>query len=659
MVDIFVSYAHEDVESAGCLVRAFEAEGWAVWWDQTIPAGQSFPRQIREALEKAKCVVVLWSRHAIASDYVESEVIRARDRQVLLTATIEDVQIPVPFNTLQAVSLRDWKGDRQAEGFRLLLKAALPLLAAKPGPDAARQPPESWDPPDPREAPPGVSAEEDGLQQRLARLQIAATKLPSSGSRTDEALGALTRFAADLGEAVRYFPEGMADLQELLLSWHAAVDDRLACDPAPMTRLLLSQARSRLLAMIARAQGPAPDEAAEPAGVGGPRVPSGLPLDSRRLASHDPIERSDAVDVLLRDGFASAEAFLAGLAGEEKHRVLASLWRSWPRIRLYHGKTATPLATFASRADPGFWRPRLEAYGALLEISEPEGARAILDRWHGVDRGILAETMLVHRSLPCRQMALATLDPVHRWDTVLFSGTPMLIVREIVLKSCEDCDPEFMKAMFLLVRRRLEDVTRGADLKQAYEILVAFYRLPLFLEEEFFTGLLELHNALSEKALPNPELAHLEQASEELFQSFCSKEKMVETDIAQMAHVPLPIQRKLARDGHFIGYFICNVRDTIALETVPHVMRRADVVKYLELKRINGQALEKLASDRTVMREYSHRLAFCHNPRAKGALVVTHMSSLRKTDVDDIAADKNASQFAREQAKRLRARLLH
>jgi hypothetical protein len=75
---------------------------------------------------------------------------------------------------------------------------------------------------------------------------------------------------------------------------------------------------------------------------------------------------------------------------------------------------------------------------------------------------------------------------------------------------------------------------------------------------------------------------------------------------------------RLAHDGLFAGYFICNARDAIALETVPHALRQPDVLAFIRLSRINAQALHTIAKDRTVMREYAHRLAFCRRPRAKG-----------------------------------------
>jgi hypothetical protein len=163
----------------------------------------------------------------------------------------------------------------------------------------------------------------------------------------------------------------------------------------------------------------------------------------------------------------------------------------------------------------------------------------------------------------------------------------------------------------------------------------------------------ELHDGLRRKALASAELAHLEHDSLAGFKAFGSRERLQGADLEQMAHIPLAVQRKLAHEGLFTGYFICNARDAIALEAVPHVLRLPDVLAFIRLSRINGQALHTIARDKTVMREYAHRLAFCKNPRAKGPELDSYLSSLRRADWDALARDRNASQRAREQAWRL------
>ena len=110
MADIFISYANEDRELAGRLASALESCGWSVWWDRKIVAGQAFDEAIERELETAKSVVVLWSRHSVASEWVKNEAAAAAERGVLVLAQIEQVKLPLEFRRRQTADLTGWDG---------------------------------------------------------------------------------------------------------------------------------------------------------------------------------------------------------------------------------------------------------------------------------------------------------------------------------------------------------------------------------------------------------------------------------------------------------------------------------------------------------------------------------------------------------------------
>src|SRR5512133_256929 len=103
MADIFVSYAREDRPKVQLLAEAFEGRGWSVWWDRQLSAGQHFERLIETQLKAARCVVVLWSAAAVESDWVQDEAAYARDRQRLVPAWLEPVDLPFRFARLYTV----------------------------------------------------------------------------------------------------------------------------------------------------------------------------------------------------------------------------------------------------------------------------------------------------------------------------------------------------------------------------------------------------------------------------------------------------------------------------------------------------------------------------------------------------------------------------
>jgi hypothetical protein len=116
MADIFISYANEDRERTGRLAGALESRGWTVWWDRKIITGQAFDEAIERELETAKCVVVLWSRKSIASEWVRNEAALAAEREVLVPALFERVKLPLEFRRKQTADLVRCDGDGHPRG---------------------------------------------------------------------------------------------------------------------------------------------------------------------------------------------------------------------------------------------------------------------------------------------------------------------------------------------------------------------------------------------------------------------------------------------------------------------------------------------------------------------------------------------------------------
>ena len=83
--DIFLSYAHDDIDTARRFAESFEREGFKVWWDATLRSSEAFDQSIERALKSAKAVVVLWSRTSVESRWVRAEATLA-DRNKTLVA---------------------------------------------------------------------------------------------------------------------------------------------------------------------------------------------------------------------------------------------------------------------------------------------------------------------------------------------------------------------------------------------------------------------------------------------------------------------------------------------------------------------------------------------------------------------------------------------
>jgi len=130
MSDIFISYARQDCPRAEAIAKALEAQGWSVWWDRDIRAGETFRRVIGEAIDKARSVVVLWSEQSVDSDWVIEEASLGKKRKILIPALIDDVDLPLGFGSIQTADLTRWGGDATAPGFLRLCSSIAALIGA-------------------------------------------------------------------------------------------------------------------------------------------------------------------------------------------------------------------------------------------------------------------------------------------------------------------------------------------------------------------------------------------------------------------------------------------------------------------------------------------------------------------------------------------------
>ena len=137
MADVFVSYKAEDRRRVRGIVEALEKDGFSVWWDAHVGAGEHWRETIASELDTAKCVVVAWSKRSVGPEgrFVRDEAARALRRGVYLPFKIDDVDPPLGFGETQAIRLVGWDGNPAAPAYLNLLSCVRAMVrGGKPEP---------------------------------------------------------------------------------------------------------------------------------------------------------------------------------------------------------------------------------------------------------------------------------------------------------------------------------------------------------------------------------------------------------------------------------------------------------------------------------------------------------------------------------------------
>ena len=132
--DIFLSYNREDQAVARRFAEAFEGEGFSVWWDTTLRAGEAYDEVTEQALRTAKAVVVLWSPRSVVSRWVRAEATLADRNRTLVPCTIEPCDRPIMFELTQTAELSHWQGEPADKAWVAFLADVRRLVSAEAAP---------------------------------------------------------------------------------------------------------------------------------------------------------------------------------------------------------------------------------------------------------------------------------------------------------------------------------------------------------------------------------------------------------------------------------------------------------------------------------------------------------------------------------------------
>jgi hypothetical protein len=134
MADVFLSYARHDEEKARRIADLLVAEGYDVWWDADMPPHRAYSDVIQEEVDRAKAVLVIWSKDAIASEWVRAEADMARNAHKLVQLSVDETSPPLPFNQIHVVSLADWRGGRDDVEWQRIVRSIAEILGRPTAP---------------------------------------------------------------------------------------------------------------------------------------------------------------------------------------------------------------------------------------------------------------------------------------------------------------------------------------------------------------------------------------------------------------------------------------------------------------------------------------------------------------------------------------------
>jgi len=107
MGHIFISYSHEDKEYVEKLEKKLISEGFDVWIDHRIDYADDWLRVIEKNLDECDAFIIVMSKNSKASNMVQNEITRARDKDKTIFPVLLDGENWLVVQRKQYVDVRD------------------------------------------------------------------------------------------------------------------------------------------------------------------------------------------------------------------------------------------------------------------------------------------------------------------------------------------------------------------------------------------------------------------------------------------------------------------------------------------------------------------------------------------------------------------------
>ena len=420
--------------------------------------------------------------------------------------------------------------------------------------------------------------------------------------------------------------------------------------------------------------------------VGDPDLDAFRPYESRAVderALHEAVEESAAFESCLEqlahgDELDCGQAlvdltgryrklFIARLLRKTSQRdtkmepILEILWRHLDVIfisdRLWKRRDLK-LSNYLARADAYPVGSQIRQLVALFNFDStsllpPHEAVSGLGLRNEQEQRTALRTLLAHPLESYRSYAVSRLDTPHCWSALSLPRVPVTILPQILYRlSCSDAPRDHRKVFLDCTFGSLAAPRSEQQVQAAREILHRFVTLDFSFEDRYFERLMKLHHAVEKQGR---RLEIDDAPFRERFDAFRREKERRGSRKTRLpggvSKIPLTVQRKLAREGHYLKLFICHPHPKIALETAPFINTPRQAEAVLRVRTTNRRLVSELSSKRELFTSYRARLALLSNPHTPLAAGLEYLAQTREEDLKRLRANRDINPEIRSYLK--------
>ncbi len=374
------------------------------------------------------------------------------------------------------------------------------------------------------------------------------------------------------------------------------------------------------------------------------RAPAPLSTLIAALHGKDSLEAADALDALLDERTAEVVRLLSQPGDDARdaadteaqaEALRAGLWRHADALLLRDvGADRQALRFVPFLAQQAGDNRRFAAVVSALR--DRRGAAVVDDVLALPEPRPALRCLLLHPVVATRGAAVAALAVIDLWTVIAHPRTPVSVLRFLFEHLQTRGHLDHLKVFFFCVRESLAGASLP-DLKDALGLVRAFFDVSCFHEDLLFEPLLELERGLRARA---DGAGVLDDSYVRAVAAFVEGGVREEAPLEHLRDVPLPIQRKLAREGRFLSTFVCHNNERVAQETVQHLLRLEDITRFLRMVTIHRVVLVELAKRRRLFKKDGAKLALLCNPKTPAIMARPFLSLLGDEQLRQLSTNR-------------------
>ncbi len=271
-----------------------------------------------------------------------------------------------------------------------------------------------------------------------------------------------------------------------------------------------------------------------------------------------------------------------------------------------------------------------------------------------MDIGIVLKCLLIDHTEPgVRQYVFNHIQFKDLWHIIAYFKTPLETIKEIAGHLFLLKDEDRMKVFFDLTLPRLDndlfDPRFPGILAQIKSIIEIFYKFDFFIETGYFRRLNDLSLRIKEKIEDN-EIGILEESRKQLEKEFTETGGSPTTQPKILTELPKAVQRKLARDGHYLEFFCTSTNKDVADEVYRYINYN-NIGKFVSITAINGTLFNKLLRRDELFKLNTVIYAALCNPRCNMEFASRQVPRLNREDQKKLASNRNVNSDIRNYIK--------